>query len=1318
MAFLEVDATMQKGFEYDCKDCVNLFMEQPDCLGCEVLEKAKIDLDKEQKCKYDCPKGEALDECCGAFEDPDGTLGYGSDPNNCPGCKTHIDGHGGGSGENTEENGDGSGGSKRRYWCPQKPGEQYEYCCKDYCPEPMSEAQNECCSGACSSDTEPCNNIDADLEKKLIDEEKSIDEKSDAAAQQKAKEKKEFGMKWLKPGGYKDGGWWCPDDKTAQHWYCCHGYCPKERTPTTDECCNEYCPPKFVNEDGAEKHLDHEHFHDAANKHVNAGSFDADAFMKEILAGSEYKDDYAACCKKRIEENVALMKKDLEAHKMCEEVEKQIIAIDMKIAENQKEITELDIKIDEEKSKIKELNDWLANIENQCCEYTRDKTKGICGHEPGKTEIMRHARHRAGTVQGHDSKNKPLCMCEHLNDPKSCCKNGDCGCDKLREDIKKAICLACPCDNTLNEDQHLLTCPVHKKEHDCCEDMTAKYEEEREKHGITKEEEEKAKACCDAKPKENLEDKCCCKERDELQGRIDQLEQCCDDRVDTVQARDKCRIELAELKTKMQECESQRTHQGQRIGQLTGELENMFKTDKGDPCKPQVDLETARAEADSCEKHTKQKIDDIQGQIGFLQGRVTYLESSLDRAGQSLRDGELAGTVHTEINVNAKSKCNHPGGCQPMKVEQLGNPPENMRVIQAQDRPDAKPTTKSDGFKETRIQLKRLRKQATKREDPPVSSSKAPVPAPAIKKKKQQHKAKNPSKCCFTQKLEGVVTKGCNTPHQNPIGTGCYVDCQCEAGNDGKGHCVFQKGYSIKVCADEEKKLADTNEQCSQDDDCKSGCCAQKKCFATTPLKSGSAHDLFSSRQFGSLEVGKPCSSSCQCAPVNGHDAVCDKSTHLCALKVAAGRFMAVKEGLAVAMQSKSKMKGKSRARAKAKARANKKEASHDDNNNDAGHDEQAAINDALKSRADHVHEASATTSAHTSIATPRWTCGVTAFHLSRGRVHDAFTTPDAYRTATTFVQQVASQIAGYAGLSKTTTVENPHIAIESTLTAPAKLPFRPIVAHFFSDIDGRAKYAIMGTPGGDIGEFILALNAFEKVRAETGPKRLLDFEDVLNYFQSYLQDMTKEGKQIFYMGTDTNALKNIAEATGVKDPLQPQTAEEREKIIAVSGLPDSISSLHLKLMIEKEQDYQVRAKLIECAIKAFLTIYFDTSHPLRPRLLLAALSGIHRERAIIEVEGLDAVRCGGLSPLIVPSQGRDQVFVYHKAAADVFRATLAKFFDRYLGGRDQMGNSDDRSTTAKHMYEKMVILAGDQVQRTFSQIAKDLPRLQASYVM
>jgi hypothetical protein len=79
-----------------------------------------------------------------------------------------------------------------------------------------------------------------------------------------------------------------------------------------------------------------------------------------------------------------------------------------------------------------------------------------------------------------------------------------------------------------------------------------------------------------------------------------------------------------------------------------------------------------------------------------------------------------------------------------------------------------------------------------------------------------------------------------------------------------------------------------------------------------------------------------------------------------------------------------------------------------------------------------------------------------------------------------------------------------------------------------FKCLDGRNSKSVIATPGGDAGEFILALSVYEDL---LGGGRLLSQENVDNFLMQYLKTMKPKK---FYMCTDDKAIAHLEKELGV----------------------------------------------------------------------------------------------------------------------------------------------------------------------------------------
>jgi len=85
-----------------------------------------------------------------------------------------------------------------------------------------------------------------------------------------------------------------------------------------------------------------------------------------------------------------------------------------------------------------------------------------------------------------------------------------------------------------------------------------------------------------------------------------------------------------------------------------------------------------------------------------------------------------------------------------------------------------------------------------------------------------------------------------------------------------------------------------------------------------------------------------------------------------------------------------------------------------------------------------------------------------------------------------------------------------------------SNLKYVKIHSTSFRCLDGRNSRAVLGTPGGDAGEFILSLSVYEEI---LGPGKTLSQDDVDLIFSLYLSNIPFDK---FYMCTDDMAVSHL----------------------------------------------------------------------------------------------------------------------------------------------------------------------------------------------
>lgn len=236
---------------------------------------------------------------------------------------------------------------------------------------------------------------------------------------------------------------------------------------------------------------------------------------------------------------------------------------------------------------------------------------------------------------------------------------------------------------------------------------------------------------------------------------------------------------------------------------------------------------------------------------------------------------------------------------------------------------------------------------------------------------------------------------------------------------------------------------------------------------------------------------------------------------------------------------------------------------------------------------------------------------------------------------------------------------------VRKAIGNPLRVKWAKVKYHHFSDMSGRTEAAILSVPGGDIAEFINALDAMEEMT-----NSLMTNADCKNYLQAYLKVSSKIS---FYMSTDTQAVNLVSANVQLPNLDLRETPPDSEigRLLNALTLPESNGCRVLRNMIMKPENYNLRPGLPQCAIRAFFEILWNKQDDAGRKLRLVELEGPDTEKAVLRVKTSAACTDAGIQPLVQPKGnnvcdstgcGRS-MFVTHQAAAEVMRAELANFF-------------------------------------------------------
>ena len=260
---------------------------------------------------------------------------------------------------------------------------------------------------------------------------------------------------------------------------------------------------------------------------------------------------------------------------------------------------------------------------------------------------------------------------------------------------------------------------------------------------------------------------------------------------------------------------------------------------------------------------------------------------------------------------------------------------------------------------------------------------------------------------------------------------------------------------------------------------------------------------------------------------------------------------------------------------------------------------------------------------------------------------------------------------------------------------------------HHVSCIDGRDERGVIGTPGGDAGEFLLSLAALEKLTGET-----LDEQAVADALLAHIDVFGS-----FYMHTDAHAVEQLLDAARATDALREALAEIqgtrqlsdflrqppeslREHLLELLVQPAHIGCGHIRLTLQQGDEYETRPELVESFLRAFYRLWWRGA----PELIMTMLPGDHGEAAVVNV--CNAEELWGLAPipLISPSVGGTQLFVQHPDVSSFMRRLVVEFHAR---GHGLVALA---AAQAAELEETVRTLAGKQLGATVRQLAAGLP--------
>lgn len=293
-------------------------------------------------------------------------------------------------------------------------------------------------------------------------------------------------------------------------------------------------------------------------------------------------------------------------------------------------------------------------------------------------------------------------------------------------------------------------------------------------------------------------------------------------------------------------------------------------------------------------------------------------------------------------------------------------------------------------------------------------------------------------------------------------------------------------------------------------------------------------------------------------------------------------------------------------------------------------------------------------------------------------------------------------------------------ITVERLEDALGAAPPRPVRAATLllhgteSCVDGREDHAVLGTPGGDAGELLLALSTIETLVNEQRPSDdpfVLEDGAIVALFDAYVQSFGR-----VYFHSDEHAMQHLRRALRA-DPrfsraalgrnaaeleafLRRPPAELREPLLDHLLEPSHVGCGHLRLVLQHPEQYGVRVGLSRALGRVVHRMLWT-----RPELVdFVVLHGDHQEEAVVNVILEDDVHAFSNVPALSPRLGGHSVFLNHPQVAAFVREQHARFLFQEVPALRAHGITLERFEAA------LATRAGQQLDATLGHLAPRLP--------
>lgn len=240
--------------------------------------------------------------------------------------------------------------------------------------------------------------------------------------------------------------------------------------------------------------------------------------------------------------------------------------------------------------------------------------------------------------------------------------------------------------------------------------------------------------------------------------------------------------------------------------------------------------------------------------------------------------------------------------------------------------------------------------------------------------------------------------------------------------------------------------------------------------------------------------------------------------------------------------------------------------------------------------------------------------------------------------------------------------------------------------------IDGRDHKIVLGTPGGEFGEFIIALSTFEQFTNQS-----LSQEHVERFLMDWLTWSSRLYKYALAYYTDEIAIERFSKSIGnpLDLDLEVPDISFKQKTTLLHALqnPRNQGNHFLRAVMHNPDRFRIRLELVQYAIASFFRILWDFPNlasdkqiPVQKLRVVVFEGKRQNAQAWINFRGGQHCESEHKYPAFRPYSQGMSVLVNHPTASDGLRERLSTFFshknkdlsiDRFLHRLKRRGTSN-----------------------------------------